>query len=221
MTVTPPTASPPSHRAARQKTSLLAVGALILGICGIVPVLGILLGGVGIVLGIVALAKRAGGKGLAVGGIIAGIVGIVIGQMWLVPELTSLKELDKRCRCGGNLNAIGNSIAAYWAENQGAYPRDLDVLVRQGLVAKTMLRCPGGEGNRRCDYFYLAPSGDAAAVPDDLLVACDLRGNHRDVRNVMYASGSVKRLTEVEFQAELAKPVNAAFAAALREAEGE
>ena len=37
----------------------------------------------------------------------------------------------------------------------------------------------------------------------------------------MSAWGSVKRLTEVEFQAELAKPVNAAFAAALKKAESE
>jgi len=115
----------------------------------------------------------------------------------------------------------------YWGENQGAYPPDLDVLVRQGKVPRKALRCPSVEHGRRCDYFYLAPSGylaptgGAADVPDDLLVACDLRGNHGRGRNVMYAHGNVGLRTQVEFQAELAKPLNAAFAAALREAEGE
>jgi len=223
MTVTPPTAAQPSRPAAPQKTSALAVGALILGICGIVPFLGWVLGGAGIVLGIVALAKHAGGKGFAVGGIIAGIVGIVVGQvlafaLLLVPRV---REGREGLQCGSNLHAIGEGMAMYWAENQNAYPPDLDVLVRQGKVQREALRCPSVEHGRRCDYFYLAPSGGAADVPDDLLVACDLRGNHGQRRNVMYAHASVGGRTEAEFQPELAKPINAAFAAALKEAEGE
>ena len=76
---------------------------------------------------------------------------------------------------------------------------------------------PSAEENRRCDYFYLAPSPGA---PGDLLMACDFKDNHGGWRSVLYVPGNAKKLTEVEFQAELAKPVNAAFAAALKNAEG-
>ncbi len=97
-------------------------------------------------------------------------------------------------------------------------------LIGEGTVPRKMLQCPSAGGNRRCDYFYLPPSADPAedpaGLPRYLLAACDLRGNHRNVRNVMYAAGNVRKLSEAAFQAELAKPINAAFAAALKKAEG-
>ena len=225
MTATPPPVAPPSpHPAAPQKTSGLAVGALILGICGIVPCLGILLGGAGIVLGILALAKNAAGRGLAVGGIIAGLGGIVVGQVLmvviaLVPMLTRAKEGAKQALCGGNLNAIGKGIAMYCTENQDAYPADLEVLARQGFGPVELWQRPSAGGRRRCDYFYFPPADPADALVY-MLVACDLKGNHPDGRNVLYVQGNVKWLDENDFQAELGKPVNAAFAAALKKAEG-
>lgn len=215
MTATPP---PP---AIRRKPSALAVAALILGIGGFVPILGILLGGAGIVLGIVVLARNAGGRDFAIAGIVAALVGTINVHVWLLPGLTCKSEQLKQARCVFNLNGIGEGIFEYAQKNQGAYPPDLEVLVRQRLVTRNRLQCPGAEGNRLCDYFYLAPSGDPADVPRDLLMACDLRDNHGEGREALYAYGNVRSLTEVEFQAELAKPVNAAFAAALRKAEGE
>ena len=225
------TATP--HPTAPRKSSGLAVGALILGICGIVPLLGILLGGAGIVLGIVVLARHAGGKGLAVGGIVAGLVSIVIGQALFgpsfLPDLGGPRETTGGWPglCGRNLNGIGKGIAMYQTENQDAFPPNLEVLITEDCVSWKMLRCPvvdrtmpqepSAEENRRCDYFYLAPS---LGAPGDLLMACDYRDNHGGWRSVLYAAGNAKGLTEVEFQAELAKPINAAFAAALRKAEG-
>ena len=234
MTATPPPVAPPSpHPAAPQKTSGLAVGALILGICGIVPFLGILLGGAGIVLGIVVLARNAGGRGFAIAGIVTGLGGLVIVQALFVPTflpgLGGARELTShppRARCGGNLNSISKAIAMYGVDNEDAFPPDLEVLITEGTVSWTMLRCPSvqskmpwkqsAEENRRCDYFYLAPS---LGAPRDLLVACDYRDNHGEGRNVLYAGTGVKWILEDAFQAELAKPVNAAFAAALRKAE--
>jgi hypothetical protein len=110
----------------------------------------------------------------------------------------------------------------YCTENKDAFPPNLDVLVREGTVSAKMLQCPSAGRNRQCDYFYLAPSGDAADALDDLLVACDLRGNHGgEGRTVLHASLVCKWVREEAFQAELDKPVNAAFAAALRKAEAE
>ena len=134
-----------------------------------------------------------------------------------------------RFLCGGNLNAICKGIVLYAMENEDAYPPKLEVLIGEGSVSWNRLRCPAvdekmpqelsREQYQRCDYFYLPPSGDPGDVPGYLLLVCDLRGYHDGVRHVLYARGEVKRLTEEEFQAELAKPVNAAFAAALGKAE--
>jgi len=227
MTETPPQMAPPSQPAATpQKTSGLAVGALILGICGIVPCLGVVLGLIGIVLGIVALAKGAGGKGLAVGGIIAGLAGIVLGQALMVsillPSLSRARDMARRAVCHTTLSNIRTGIAMYRVEYEDAFPPDLEVLITEHTMPGEFLHCPAVEQHRRCDYFYLAPSGDPADVPEDSLLACDFKGNHGgEGRNVVYASEKVKWLKERDFQAELAKPVNAAFAAALRKVEGE
>ena len=67
-------------------------------------------------------------------------------------------------------------------------------------------------------YFYLPPT--AAEPSPETILACDLAVNHGgEGRNLVKLSGRVDWLTEEQFQAELAKPHNAEFAAALREAE--
>jgi len=86
-----------------------------------------------------------------------------------------------------------------------------------------LLSCPNVRGRSRpagrtCDYFYFPPK---SARYTDTIVACDFAGNHSDgYRSVLFVAGYVKPMKPAEFQAELAKPVNAAFAKALRQAEG-
>ena len=227
MTTTPPPVAPssPQPAAAPQKTSGLAVGALVLGICGIVPCLGILLGAAGIVLGIVALAKNAGAKGFAVCGIISGLVGMVIGQALmlsiLLPGITRARAMIKREVCSTTLSNIGKGIAMYGIVNEDTCLPNLEVLVTQDSMPREILHCVAVERNRRSDYFYLAPSVMPCNVPLDLILACDFKDNHDgEGRNVVYGSGEVEWLEETDFQAELAEPANAAFAAALRKAEG-
>jgi hypothetical protein len=48
----------------------------------------------------------------------------------------------------------------------------------------------------------------------------DLKGNHEQIRCVLFKDGSVTSMTEAEFQAALKLPRNAAFAAALKKAGG-
>lgn len=69
----------------------------------------------------------------------------------------------------------------------------------------------------RVSYFYHPPVPDARM---NTVIACDLRGNHKDHRNVLTYDGHVSWLSEQEFQDLLKKPENADFARALREAEG-
>lgn len=91
-------------------------------------------------------------------------------------------------------------------------------------------------GRYRCDYFYLPPEQPEPEatefgtdlrpmerypdVPAKTIVACDLRGNHEDGRNVLYADAHVEWCEEDDLQRELDKPANRRFADALREHEG-
>lgn len=79
--------------AAPTKTNALALTALIVGIVGLflcwIPFLGLLVGLVAVVLGFLGMRKSAevGGKGLAIGGIVAGGIVFLIGLIFTVITL--------------------------------------------------------------------------------------------------------------------------------------
>jgi hypothetical protein len=99
------------------KTEGMAIGALVCGIlgtlCGVIGCFGLLIGPVGIVLGVVArrrIRESGGmtkGEGLALAGIVLGIIGTVASVGWLiafatVPELRDrLNELTSTTTTGG------------------------------------------------------------------------------------------------------------------------
>ena len=206
------------------KVSGLAIAALILGICSFVPLLGLLTGPVAIVLGIVALARKVSGKGLAIGGVATGLAGLVLVQAMMIaaitillPALSHSRELPNRVSCQANLNAIGKAIALYKASNRDIYPPDVHYLVRAEFIGEKMLRCPSSDSGREMDYFYLPSTEEADG---QTIVACDYRRNHKDGRGVLFAGLYVKYMSEKAFQVDLDLPINAEFAAALREAEG-
>ncbi len=230
MTQAPPPLTPPAGPslspaagtpAAPKRAAGLAITALVLGVCGIIPCLGLPLGLAGLVLGIVALAKKTTSVGLAIGGIVAGAVTIVLGLALIlaimIPSFSQVQGSAKRAACTLNLHGLGIAIVEYSAATDGTYPPDLRALPAQELPE--MLKLPTADSGRQCDYFYLAPT---VSEPDgDVIIVCDFRDNHRGKgRNVLQADGRVTWMKKAKFQAELALPVNAEFAAALRAAEG-
>jgi prepilin-type processing-associated H-X9-DG protein len=229
MTQTPPpiSESPHDHQYEEPRGKGLAIGALVLGLLGLIPFVGPLLALVGIILGIVALVKHAPGRGLAVGGIIAGLLSplttvLLVGAV-LIPAYGHARERAMRARCGANLNGIAKATIVYQTQYLDEWPADLQALVADGTVPTEMLLCPSIESGRDVDYFYLPPNqpADALAAPESVIIACDYRDNHAGKgRNVLYADGHVMWLEEVDFQAELGYAENAAFAAALRAKEG-
>jgi hypothetical protein len=72
---------PAAWRAAPPPPAGISVTAMVLGICGVVPGLGVLAAPVGIVLGIIALAKKRRGRGFAIAGIAAGAGGLLTVQL--------------------------------------------------------------------------------------------------------------------------------------------
>lgn len=72
-----------------QKSVGLAVASMVCGIVGLVlsccvPYLPIVLGIVGVVLGAISLRKQAGGKGMAIAGLVCSIITLVPAVMLLV-----------------------------------------------------------------------------------------------------------------------------------------
>lgn len=65
----------------------LGIVAMIFGICGFIPLLGALLGLVGVIVGIIALATRKVGRGFAVAGLVLGLMAMLLHVVLVVPVL--------------------------------------------------------------------------------------------------------------------------------------
>lgn len=194
----------------------LAITSMVLGLVGLctfVP------GLVAIILGILSLANKRPGKEMAITGIITGSISVFIlaTAIAFFPVINRVLEAPRRASCMANLESLGQSLAIYTQDYDNQYPQSLDLLRKNGYLPK-VFKCPSSEKHREFDYFYLAPAKDASENP---IVACDLKDNHKgEIRNVLYMGGYVGTLNEPLFQQALARPENAAFAEALRKAEG-
>jgi len=233
----PPAPPPPAAVARTQpadgRGKGLAVTALVLGAIGLIPPLGILLGLVAVILGIVSLATRRPGKGMALAGTVLGGIGLVLIPtvallvLILLPSLGRARELARQAVCMTNLRSVGQAVEMYMHANGGIPPADPDAMIRASLLEHRHFECPSVGTPGTVDYFYMPPpprrSTFGASSGPPRIVACDLRGNHiggRNTRSRLLSDTSVEHLEEADFQAELRLPQNAAFAAALRAAEG-
>jgi len=135
----------------------------------------------------------------------------------LMPTLGRAREIAQMSICAAQLNSIGKAYVLCQTDLDRPVQSPSD-LVELGLIQWRHLRCPSDRTKRPCSYFMLLPQEE---VDGATIIACDYRDNHpRDGRNVLTYDGAVRKMSEAEFQAELAKPYNAAFAAALKRAEG-
>jgi hypothetical protein len=104
----------------RQKTSTLAIVALVLsvvGVCG--PCLGI----VGIVLGIIAVVRinktpGLGGKGLAIAAIVLPLVSIPLQVAIAIPNFLKFQARSKQGECKANLKALYTIEQWYFQQNE-------------------------------------------------------------------------------------------------------
>ena len=230
MSQTPPPIPPPSAAmpGGQKKAAGIAVAALVLGICGFIPWLGLLCGLTGVILGIVALAQQTSRKGMAIAGIITGALGpvlmIALSVSILLPTLGRAKEQAKRALCQANLKSIALGISFYTSENEDEYPPDIESMIEY-IGNRDLLKCPSAKSGRDCDYFYFQPAKKTTDIGmtnyQNTILACDFKDNHSGKgRSVLYADTRVQWLSEEQFQQELQQIYNADFAAALRKAEG-
>jgi prepilin-type processing-associated H-X9-DG protein len=180
----------------------LAVGALICGIAGLAmcPVVGI----VGLILGIVALARASnrpdeyGGKGFAIGGICTGGLSLLVIPLMiaiLLPALSRAREMAKRVVCTANMQMIHTAMQNY-AQQYGKPAADLDTLVAKGFITPQQLTCPSSNatpGSPQTSYVWV---GALSANPrsDDVLLY-ERRENHQEGANVLFGDGHVQFVT--------------------------
>lgn len=214
------------------KAKGLAMAALILGWCGLIPVLGILCGLVAVVLGIIALVRGTSRKYWAVHGIVTGLILSLIGMLVvavLVPPMTNVRKLAQATNCAANLNALGKGIQLYQGDNHEQFPPSLAVLEKEEHQSPSIMRCAtSGE-----PYFYYPPKSSAPDTRNlaatqrpyepkpNLIIVCELHVVHPNGRNWLTADFVVHFGAEVAFTGLLAQPENKEFAKAFRTAGGD
>ena len=144
--------------------------------------------------------------------------GLAMGSLAGCTEaVTRSQDQARQIKCVSTLKRIAVAVILY-SNAHDAFPESLQELVDAGDLQARDLRCPAADAlGRECDFFYFQPT---TASVGSALMACDLAGNHPNGdRGCLTVAGNVTWLTEAEFQAELAKEDNAAFRAALADAE--
>ena len=195
--------------------------------------MGLLLAILAIILGAVGLGRKP--KRPATVGLVVSIATVVAmlatGPLVLLPSLTEARQIAGREVSATNLRLIGlaavsgsldadhgdlSGDSAPASSGQPAFPPSLDAMIASGLLTEQGLRCTNHRGAPQRCYLYVPP---LTAVPlSDTILACENAGCFPGGRNVLRVDGSVDWMTTEQFQAELAKPQNAHFAAALRRA---
>lgn len=174
--------------------------------------LGVIVGTIAILLAVIAILRRRWGKE-AFNGLMGGAVGLVSSVLILsivVPGQIRGWDEARRIYCSNNASIISRAVNAYTSEGKPApsqpalFPSDYD---KPWRCARYWDLAVG--------YFYFPPAVDA---PTSTIIVCDYFANHKDTgRAVGYLDGSSKWRTEQEFQQELQRPENRAFAEALRQ----
>ncbi|MFM7182530.1 MAG: hypothetical protein ACKO2G_13840 [Verrucomicrobiales bacterium] len=182
----------------------IAIWSLILGLIGLVSVLGLATGGVGLLLGLIALAKATTSKGSAIAGMVAGgisLLAIPLHLWFFNTSMTAAKFATGTMECASSLGKISSGIAEYRNKNNGKNPPRLETLVAEGLLEESHLRCPFDQGPM--GYIY-APS----VVPSSGRLLVWDRIPHRDHndkvlgRNILDADLNVRFLSEQQFKLE-------------------
>lgn len=104
---------PPPAMKAAGNSSDLSTAAMVLGIAGLIPLLGVLPALLGVVFGATSLITRRPGKRRAAVGLVSGAVLLFVWVSFLTPAIRHQIEDAEDSRCYSNLSAIAKSMAMY------------------------------------------------------------------------------------------------------------
>jgi hypothetical protein len=191
---TPPTAPMPPDQSASAGGNGLAIAALVCGIVGLcVPLLGV----VGIVLGVVSLAKgRGDGRGLAIGGIVTGVLGLLATAGLMVaimlPAIGQARMAARQAKSGIQMQQIVVAIRA----DADAPPADANLESRYTLSPDIWVS-PAAEGNPR-SYLRIVPEPGAELEAEEVLLVENPDAVDSRALSVALADGSIDTLPRSE-----------------------
>ena len=186
----------------------LAIAAIVLGIL-------LITSPIGLILGIIALTKsgkpgQGGARNLAIGGVIASSVGMVlgcgcIGTGVMLPALGKARNAARQLKSSTQLRAIGSGLQLYAQAYKDQLPpkgSDWQALLVNGNFATDELfvsaAAPDASQASGPSYFYVPPVIAVGKIKDPTIkvIAFEDPVNFRQRgSNVLFADGHVEYLT--------------------------
>ncbi|MHC4610530.1 MAG: H-X9-DG-CTERM domain-containing protein [Planctomycetota bacterium] len=166
---------------------------------------------------------RYGGKGLAIGGICAGGLSLVVLPLLiaiLLPAVSRAREGSKRVLCGANMRSIGTAMLSYADDWGNEFPPTFETLVETGEVAEKTFLCPSSDatlGDLHSCYEYIAGQTTGCAARNVLVYETAER--HEGGGGVFFLDGSVEFLEPYSDVEELVAETNQRIAEAKRRRE--
>ena len=187
-----PAAASANTAGGKPKSSGMAIASLI---CGIVICLAPISSVLALVFGFLGLRKDKegySGRGLAITGIILGVLGIFLCAGAYL-SLEKIRGFAYQYVCAANMKAISTSILSYEKTNQH-YPPDLAVLWKNTpILTGRIFVCPTSGHN---SYKYVYPGPDATTIgPNDVLLYENLADHNGDSTNIVFGDGHLKTCT--------------------------
>ncbi len=217
MSTLPPSIPPVIQTAQPAKGKGMAITSMVFGILSYLG-LGFLLFIPGLILGIVSLATKRPGKGMAIAGVVLNGAFLLVAPLLMVsmllPALTRAREMAKRVMCQNNMNAISKGVILYEAEHQDAVPATLETLLKDGSVNKGLLHCPATAKDDSVSYRYF-PRPVVPGKAETMILLTEPASDHHEGRNVAFFSGRVEWCPPQEFDRLLSLPENRAVAQAM------
>lgn len=202
------------HFPQQQKSNPMAVTSLVFGVLSFcIPIIASL---VAIITGIIGLNKTkdpaVGGKGLAIAGVVLGIVGIFASALpiaILLPSLNRARETANRVKCASNMRIIGQAILLYSNENRGSFPVKLEDLLLTQSIDSTVFVCPSTSdtpapgsspdaaaqnlsAGSHLSYVYVGQGLTNMATHDTVVLYEPMTNHDSDGMNVLYGDGHVE-----------------------------
>jgi len=167
-----PSAAPPLPA----KTSGLAITSLVLGILGL-PTCG-LTTPFGLILGVVALAKAKGGRGVALAGVIVSAVFLLMIPIFaalLLPAFAAARQKAQAINCVNSQHMLVLAIKMYSGDNTNHFPPAATWCdaIKTDVGSETAFKCVAANSSSRCDYAFNAKldgMAEAKVAPDTVML---------------------------------------------------
>ena len=166
-----------------------------------------------VVLGIIGMKRASadrstGGQGMALTGLVLGIIGSFLGCGFislmtsiLLPSLNRAREQANAVKCAGSMRQIGMALHVYAEKNKGRFPDSVDALVKQGYLKAPVQGCPthgpaggggGGAGQTVTPPGYVYIGKGLKDSSEASVVLLYEEPAHNGGMNVLYSDGQVE-----------------------------